>query len=214
MKRIFYFIIFSLISFVLLCDFPYSLSKTEIALLQSEQLIVKTKIIKGTPWPEVTIFSIIKTTPLEAISVFTAYNEHEDFIPDLISSKIVKEIAKTDVHIAFEIKIPWPLSNSMYITGNKLSKKEGGLYQVEWYFVKSDSSKNSYGKIEFSPFKNITLLKYKSFTHPKSSLAKLFKKKMIKKTKDTIIAIKKRIEHIKNSAKMKTYLSELQNKFK
>ena len=134
------------------------------------------------------------------------------YIPDILSSKVIKKNSETDVHIAFELNIPWPLSNSKYITGNKLSKEKNGNYQVKWYFIKSDSSKDNYGKIIFSNYNGKTILRYQNFTHPRSSLAKLFKKKMIKKTKATVIAIKKRIETIRESVKLKNYLLDFKEK--
>ncbi len=55
-------------------------------------------------------------------------------------------------------------------------------------------------------------MEYQNFTQPKSSLAKLFKNKMIKKTKETVIEIKKRIEMIRKTSKIKTYILDLKNK--
>jgi len=192
MNKLFFFVLFFLFNTIIFASISDK-SEIEMQTLLSGKLIVKKEIIKDTPWPKVTILSIINATPLESISIFTAYNEHKDFIPDLLTSKVIKEITKTDVHISFELNIPWPLSNSKYVTGNKLSREKNNSYQVKWYFVKSDSSKDNYGKVVFSPYKDKTIMEYQNFTQPKSSLAKLFKKKMIKKTKETVIEIKKLI---------------------
>ncbi len=210
MKKKYIFILIFLFS--IFYAYSYKLSNTDIKTLLTGELIVKREIIADTPWPKVLIFSIINATPLESISIFTAYNEHKDFIPDLLTSKVIKEITKTDVHISFELNIPWPLSNSKYVTGNKLSRENNNSYQVKWYFVKSDSSKDNYGRVVFSQYKDKTIMEYQNFTHPTSSLAKLFKKKMIKKTKETVIEIKKRIEIIRKTSKIKTYIAELKNK--
>jgi len=192
----------------------FNLKNSDIETLISRDLVIKLREIKNTPWPEVTIYSIVRATPLECISVFTSYDEHKDFIPDLLSSKTINQISKTDIHIAFELNIPWPLSNSKYITGNRLSVIDKDTYQVKWYFVKSDSSKDNYGKIIFKPFKEYSLILYRNFTYPKSSLAKFFKGKMIKKTKKTVIAIRDRIEYIKDfkPLKMQRYIKILKEK--
>lgn len=211
MNKLFFFVLFFLFNTIIFASISDK-SEIEMQTLLSGKLIVKKEIIKDTPWPKVTILSIINATPLESISIFTAYNEHKDFIPDLLTSKVIKEITKTDVHISFELNIPWPLSNSKYVTGNKLSREKNNSYQVKWYFVKSDSSKDNYGKVVFSPYKDKTIMEYQNFTQPKSSLAKLFKKKMIKKTKETVIEIKKRIEMIRKTSKIKTYILDLKNK--
>ncbi len=211
MNKLFFFVLFFLFNTIIFASISDK-SEIEMQTLLSGKLIVKKEIIKDTPWPKVTILSIINATPLESISIFTAYNEHKDFIPDLLTSKVIKEITKTDVHISFELNIPWPLSNSKYVTGNKLSREKNNSYQVKWYFVKSDSSKDNYGKVVFSPYKDKTIMEYQNFTQPKSSLAKLFKKKMIKKTKETVIEIKNRIETISKTSKIKTYIAELKKK--
>jgi len=211
MNKLFFFVLFFLFNTIIFASISDK-SEIEMQTLLSGKLIVKKEIIKDTPWPKVTILSIINATPLESISIFTAYNEHKDFIPDLLTSKVIKEITKTDVHISFELNIPWPLSNSKYVTGNKLSREKNNSYQVKWYFVKSDSSKDNYGKVVFSPYKDKTIMEYQNFTQPKSSLAKLFKKKMIKKTKETVIEIKNRIETISKTSKIKTYIAELEKK--
>jgi len=161
----------------------FQLSKKDEAILLNKEFILKKKNVKKSTWPEVYVLTFIKATPKQSIAVFFAYHEHKNFIPKLLISKPVKYISPTDIHIYFEMNIPWPLSNSHFITGNRLKKLRNGGYRVKWYFVKSDSAKDSYGGVYFFSYKNKTLLVYQNFTRPKSVLAGLFKGKMLKGVK-------------------------------
>ncbi len=213
-RKLYLIAVFFIVTMNAFSQLPYNLKQSVLDKIYKGEIIIMKEKIANAPWPNVIVYSLVNATSLESVAVFSAYEEHKDYIPDLLVSKIVKVISKTDVHIAFKLNIPWPLSNSNYIMGNKLSKKKNGAYQVKWYFVKSDSSKDNYGKIVLTPYKDKTIMKYENFTYPKSSLAKLFKTKMIKKVKETVIAIKKKIEDIKgsNNNTIKFYITALKLK--
>ncbi len=177
--------------------------------LLHKRLYIKKKPIKNSPWPEITIITSIDATPLKSAAIFFAYTEHKTFIPDLIVSKPIKYISPTKLHIYFEMHLPWPLKNSHFITNNILKKLDNGGYKIQWEFVKSDSAKNSYGGVWFLPYKNRTMLIYKNYTLPKSGLAKLFKKSMYKKVKNTVKAIKNHIEKTVKNKNLSKYIENL-----
>ena len=188
------------------------LSKKDEVILLNKGFILKKRDVKKSTWPEVYVLTFIKATPKQSIAVFFAYHEHKNFIPKLLISKPVKYISPTDIHIYFEMNIPWPLSNSHFITGNSLKKLKNGGYRVKWYFVRSDSAKDSYGGVYFLSYKNKTLLVYQNFTHPKSGLAGLFKGKMLKSVKKTVRAIVSHIEDVTSNKKdlLKKHIANLE----
>ncbi len=193
-----------------------SLSEMERKKMDARLLIVKTKKIPKKPWPEVMVYATIKATARESAAIFTAYQEHKDYIPDLLKSDPVKYVSKRDVHVAFILDVPWPLANSHFITGNRLSRTPEGGYRIEWYFVKSDSSRNNYGEITFIPGEDgkQTDVFYRNFSHPKSSLAKLFKGKMVRKVRKTVVSIRNYIEEKrKNKSELSNYIRVLEEKF-
>lgn len=210
-KYILIVVLFSLSLFSESLD-DFQLSKNDETILLNKGFILKKRDVKKSPWPEVYVLTLIKATPKQSIAVFFAYHEHKNFIPKLLISKPVKYISPTDIHIYFEMNIPWPLSNSHFITGNRLKKLEKRGYRIEWYFVKSDSAKHSYGGVYFLSYKNKTLLVYRNFTHPKSGLAGLFKGKMLKSVKRTIRAIVSHIEDITEYKKdlLKKHIANLE----
>jgi len=180
-------------------DENFTLSSFDHEMLKKGEPVLRKKKIEGAPWPEITVFSTIKTTPAESMGVFYAYHEHKDFLPDLLLSTPSRYISPSDLHIKFEMKIPWPLKNSRYTTGNKLSKYGNGGYRIDWYHVTSTSSKTTRGLVIFIPYKNKTLFIYRTFVHPKSKLAGMFKKKMTKEVLRSVRAIVGRIESIKKN---------------
>jgi len=97
-----------------------------------------------------------------------------------------------------------------------LSRLENKGYQVEWYFVESDSSQKNHGKAQFFPFENYTVYRYQTFIKPKSSLAKLFKKQMINNLKETCLAFESYIKMLKNNRPrlLKKYLNTMENVFR
>ena len=72
MNKIYCFSLFFFIN-LLLFTAHFDLTKPEMQIILSGKIIVKTKKIKDAPWPEIIIFSIINASPLESISIFTAY---------------------------------------------------------------------------------------------------------------------------------------------
>jgi len=191
------------------------LSETDQKKIMTGELILRKKAIKGAPWPKIEILGKVKATPIESVSVFYAYHEHKEFLPDLLESTPVRYVSPSDVHIKFEIDIPWPLKNSRYVTGNKIKRLGKNKFEIKWYLVKSNSSKESKGSVTFLPFRGETLLIYRTFIYPKNKIAKLFRKKMVKKTINSVRTIIKRIESVKmyHSKKMQNYISILNKTF-
>lgn len=172
------------------------LSEEEIKELKSGKKIVKYKEIPNAPWPEITYFSIVNATPLESLSLFSAYDIQKDYIPNLIKSTPIKEISSIDIHTQYELKMPFPLTNAHYIHGAKIFKHKD-YYETSWYLVESTSTKKLDGNALFYPYENKTIFIYRSFIEPKSALGSLVKKMMFKDVEKTISAIINFIETTK-----------------
>ncbi len=203
--------VFSVFPLLSVSDENFALSNSDQKMLDKGEFVLREKKIKGAPWPEITVLSKINATPLESMGVFYAYHEHKDFIPDLLISTPSRYISPYDLHIDFEMKIPWPLKNSRYTTGNKLGTYGDGGYRIDWYHVVSTSSKTTRGFVLFIPYEKVTMFIYRTFVLPKSKLAGIFKKKMIKEVRKSVIAIIARIESAKknNRDKIPAYIDAL-----
>jgi hypothetical protein len=150
------------------------LDQAELAKLTNKELIIHSKEVPQCPWPEITVFALIDVSPGDAAALFSNYQDHKEYIPDLIKSKPTRRIAENEVIVDFEMHLPWPLSNCRYSTGNVFKKLDDNEYEISWYLVDSDSLIDSKGTVRFIPYGKKTLLKYQSFIHPDSTFACLF----------------------------------------
>jgi hypothetical protein len=153
------------------------LTQTELVKITNKELIIHSKDIPGCPWPEITVFTLIDALPIEAAALFSNYQDHKKYIPDLIKSDPIKKISDNEIIVNFEMYIPWPLSNSKYSTGNVFKNLEKNKYEISWYLVESDSLVGSKGAVQFIPYARKTLLIYKSLIHPDSKFASILSSK-------------------------------------
>jgi hypothetical protein len=173
------------------------LTQTELAKLTNKELIIHSKEIPKCPWPEMTVFTLIDVSPVEAAALFSNYQDHKTYIPDLIKSDPARKLADNETIVDFEMRLPWPLANSKYSTGNVFSRLDNNQYEICWYLVESDSLIDSKGTVQFIPYGTKTLLKYQSFIHPDSKLASVFSSKVKSGVTKTVQAIVTYIEETK-----------------
>jgi hypothetical protein len=173
------------------------LSQTELARLTNKELIIHSKEVPKCPWPEVTVFTLVDVSPVEAAALFSNYQDHKKYIPDLVKSDPIGRLAENEIIVDFEMRLPWPLANSKYSTGNIFNRLDNNEYQICWYLVESDSLLDSKGTVQFIPYGKKTLLKYQSLIRPDSKLAAMFSSKARGSISKVVQAIVTYIEEIK-----------------
>lgn len=196
-----------LLLFVLFLYAPFSfattpsaeLSQRELVRLSNKELIIHSKEISSCPWPELTVFALIDVFPVEAAALFSNYEDQKNYIPNLIKSDPTRKITEKEMVVDFEMRLPWPLANSKYSTGNIFSRLENNEYQICWYLVKSDSLIDTKGTVQFIPYATKTLLKYQALVHPDSKLASILSSQAKSRVTKTVQAIVTYIEETKKS---------------
>lgn len=173
------------------------LSESEKKAVLSGEVIIKENVtseFKNAPWPTITYYLKVKTTPIIGISIFGALEYQQSYVPDTLLSKPIKEISPVEIHTEYEMKVPFPFSNARHVHGSILSKNENN-YLMKWYYVSSNSTQNTFGHALFSPLSDTeSLMEYQTFVWPNSSLASLVESIMKKKTLVAVKAIKAHIE--------------------
>lgn len=169
------------------------LSEPEKKQVNVRDFVVKLKDIPNSPWPEITYYLLIDSSPLESIGLFAAYDIQKNYIPNIIKSTVSKQVTPTDIITDYELRLPFPLSNAVYSHGARLYQFNED-YALAWYMVKSSSSEEVNGSAYFTPYNGRTLFRYRSFVKPKSLLGSLVKGSMLKDVNFTIIAIRNFIE--------------------
>ncbi|MDD4976202.1 MAG: hypothetical protein PHY93_17730 [Bacteriovorax sp.] len=172
------------------------LTVTELAQLEAGGLILKTKDIKGSPWPEITLYTLVEATPIEVMGIFSALDYQKDYVPNVIKSKPIKHLSPTEVLTEYEMHVPFPLKNALYTHGSIVHQYNQD-YELSWYRVESNSTDLASGSAYFSPYKKITIFRYISYIRPKSIFGSLVKRIMFRDVQNTILSIRAHIEKLK-----------------
>lgn len=186
--------------------------------LMGTEIRIKTEEVKGEVWPLVTTKVLIKANPLASVAIFAAYDYQKDYVPNILDSKVVfEEVTKSNntTHVKYLLDMPWPLGDSTYIHGHKLTSGPD-FYKVQWFMVESESAENVSGYAEFKPHPANpawTLMTYVSQVTPKSFFAGIFKKMMVKDVKHTLEVIRTTIEAAqeKKPELVKKYENKIKN---
>jgi hypothetical protein len=174
-------------------------SKKDYQTLRQRGFVIKKKNVNKSAWPELTFYFQVDTTPLQAIAVFAAFEHQINYVPGLIKSKVIKQESPVVVHTDYVMDMPWPIPNSKYVHASVLKQLGSDTYRMEWYMIKSNSADIVKGFAEFYELDGKTIFKYQSFINPKSFLAGLFKKTMIKDVQISLEAIRAEIEKLKGT---------------
>lgn len=174
-------------------NIEHELTATEIKSINEREFIIKTKEVEGSAWPEITYYGLVEASPLESIGLFAAYDIQKDYVPKIVQSRPVKHVTSTDVQTAYELHIPFPLSNAHYIHGARIYQYQSD-YELQWYMVESSSALDVKGSAYFQSYNGKTLLRYRSYIKPKSVFGSFVKKVMLSDVQETIVAIRNFIE--------------------
>ena len=183
--------------------------------LKKGEMILIEREVKGSVWPEITIYKKIETTPLEAASIFMAFDHQKSYVMDLLKSNPISMESPTSVTVEYKRKNPWPIPDGSYINVHHFKKLPNG-YHINWWALESNNTEKVVGEAYFVDFAGKTLLKYKIEVHPKLKIAGMFTGTMIDKTKDGIAGVVSYIEFSKNNNpdSMKKYKKMLSDSFK
>lgn len=191
-----FFLSFAPMSFAQKTPLIKELNAGEIAQIEKGELILKTKEVEGSAWPEITLYSFVEASALEAMGIFSALDYQKEYVPNVIKSKPIKHISPVEVLTEYEMHVPFPLSNAHYIHGSIVHQYDED-YELTWYKVESTSTDDVKGSAYFSPYKNGSLFRYRSFIIPKSLFGSLVKKIMLRDVKNSILSIRSHIEKLK-----------------
>lgn len=156
--------------------------------LKKGEEITKVEELKGEVFPRVTLINIIPHTPKENMKVFSDFENHKKFVPNLLKSKIVK-VDGNATDVAFEMEMPI-VKNTKYVTRHFVTY-EGNDAILNWDLVKSDQLKRTKGTIMFEEFEGKTIFTYVTHMTPDSSFAWTVKGRVVPDTKDTMKAVRK-----------------------
>ena len=195
------------------------LSAAQRAVIDRGGQVFLTKDREGSPWPAAFVYQYIDATPEQAAAVFTDYDRHARFVPDLKRSEISRVLNPRTLEVDFALRVPI-VADERYTTRNRLTTYgDGASYRVDWVLVRASSTKATVGHVRFEPYrnerlkKNGTLMAYYNFVTPGSRLAGLgfIKRKALRQVREATSAIVRQIEaeRVKNPALLRKQLRAL-----
>jgi hypothetical protein len=171
-------------------SFALDLTDQEKEILRQGEMVKRVNWREGYTWPQVTIISVLPHTPIENL-------------PDMVKSKIEKQVGPLETDVKFVMKVPWPIKSSTYVTKNVIEKTSDEEYRVTWSLVKADLIKDTVGTVLFEKFEGKTLFKYTSQIVPDSMFAGMFKSRV---EGDVEKSVKEILSHLKLSLENKSSL--------
>lgn len=193
MNKIFLTLFFSIYSLTLFA--AIDLSSEELDQLKLGKQVKRVKMIEGEIWPEVTIVSIIPYTPKQNVEIYSDFESHPKFVPDLLKCKVTKVEGNVS-YLEAEMNLPWPLKNSTYST-RSTTIQVGESYELGWTFIKGNKMKNTVGLVQFSPYEGgKTLFSYTNHVTPDSKMARLFRDRVPLDVEKAVNAI---LKHLKET---------------
>jgi hypothetical protein len=130
---------------------------------------------EGFVWPAVSVRVMIDHMPEQNMAEFMKFENHKNYIPDVMDSKVIKKISPENVQVYLAMEMPWPVKKSEQVTNNILTKEADGSLTLTWSLVSAKFVKATDGHIRFTPYSGKTLLEYETFIVPNSSFAGMFK---------------------------------------
>lgn len=134
--------------------------------------------VSGSPWPRACVFRYVDATPAEATAVFTDYERHVAYIPDLTKAKISRVIDPATVEVDYRLRVPI-VADEDYTVRDHVSSVGDTSFMVEWTLVRATSTKATEGNVRFEPYRLAaspragTLMAYCNRVTPGSRLAGL-----------------------------------------
>lgn len=178
------------------------LSREQRSMVDAGRQLFLTWDVGGSPWPRTCVFQYVDATPEEAAAVFTNYERHTAYIPDLRKAKISRVVDAVTKEVDYTLRVPI-VSDEEYTVRNTLSSYAGGKsYRIEWTLVRATSTKATEGSVRFEPHhlegprRDGTLMAYCNLVTPGSRLAKLriIRSKALAQVRETARAIVAEVE--------------------
>ena len=196
MKVIISLLLFSLSSPLL----AFGLTPKQLTYLENHDHLLEREMISNAPWPQITMYLKIKATPEEAMALYSDFEQQKNYVPNILESTVINQLSPKEVHTRYELKMPWPLSNSRYTHGTVINKINNN-YSISWYVVESDSTEKIDGLATFENFGTQTLMTYRCLIYPKSIFASLFANTMVSDTQTTTLVIR---DYIQEQVRLKS----------
>lgn len=152
-----------------------TLTPSKLAQLSNGKPLVLNKEIPGEPWPEMTIWQLVKCSPEVLAGVFWDSELDPSYLPSCLETQIVARPIPSAQKARFRLKMPLFLPDEVYISDIRLIPQTPGSYKITWKVLESIYAKSCSGEILIEPHAGMSLVRYRNFMVPRSRIAGLLK---------------------------------------
>lgn len=164
--------------------------------------VVLTWDVRGSPWPRSCVYQYIAATPEEAAAVFTNYELHRVYIPDIRKAAISRVVDAVTAEVDYTLRVPIVADEDYTVRDHLSTYHNGESYRIEWTLVRASSTKATEGSARFEPHhierpaRDGTLMAHCNLVTPGSRLAKLsfIRSKALGQARETARAIATEVE--------------------
>lgn len=151
----------------------------------------------GKPWPRAVVYRFVRASPREVMAVFTNYADAWKFVPNVVGSRVIKDVAPWEQEVAYELSVPL-LPNESYTATNLLAFRDHGRQlEVSWKASSARYFKSSVGNLRVMDYRDGTLMRYTNLVDPGSKFATLLRGTAEKQIIATVNAIADRVVLLK-----------------
>lgn len=152
-----------------------TLTPQQMALLSHGKPLILEREIPDQPWPELTIWQLVKCTPEELAGVFWDSELDANYLPGCLDVRILSRPTPSIQKARFRLKMPFFLPDEVYVSEIRLLPAPPGSYRISWKVLESIYAKSCDGEILIQPHEGMTLIRYKNFMVPRSKIAVLLR---------------------------------------
>jgi hypothetical protein len=168
-------------------------SEQRAQLLEGRQVFVEREV-EGKPWPRVKVYELVNATPEEVLAVFSDYEKANTYVPDVLSSRIVKRHSPQVKDVEYEVEVPF-LRDERYTARNSLDRSPDGALRVSWKLLEALQTKDAEGHLVVENFEGgRAVLCYTNLVTPGSAMAGLLRGPALERMRKTVAAIVAKVE--------------------
>ena len=159
--------------------------------------VVVQQTVDGAPWPRIKIYARVKASAEEVAAVFFDYAQAKTYIPNVLESRISKQVSPTSFEVYYEVEVPI-LPDEQYTALNQLQRLDDHGYEISWRLLKSLQAKSAVGSLRVEPGGDGgAVICYTNFVTPDSVMATLLRSMALSRMESTVYAIVQEVERQK-----------------
>lgn len=163
--------------------------------LDRAEVIVKTRAAPDYPWPEVRAYRRVSATPEEVTAVYADFESQAGYLPGLVESRIVRQLARNSFHVAYEYEVTGP--NERYTVLATVNRAPGG-YRVTWELVMARYARRLSGELRVEAFGSGALVEYTNRVDPGFFGVRLGSPKTtVRQLRETVQALAAHVERLR-----------------